>query len=60
LKIKLWFNGKKKKKRNWFARDKKLFIFIFESQACCTIKRDTMKPSKVIRVFKPLAKHFIL
>jgi hypothetical protein len=27
LKIKLWINGKRKRKRKWCARDKKLFIY---------------------------------
>jgi hypothetical protein len=31
LKIKLWFNQKKEKEKNWCASDKKLFLFIFQS-----------------------------
>jgi hypothetical protein len=31
LKIKLWFNRKKEKEKNWCASDKKLFLFIFQS-----------------------------
>jgi hypothetical protein len=46
LKIKLCLYQKKEKGKNLCARDKKLFIFIFESWACRTIKRDTMKASK--------------
>jgi hypothetical protein len=44
LKIKLCFNRKKEKEKNCCASDKKLFLFIFESYACHTIKRDTAEP----------------
>jgi hypothetical protein len=59
LKIKPWINGKRKKKRKWCAHDKKLIIFIFESYACCTIKRDITELSKVIGVLKPFGNLFI-
>jgi hypothetical protein len=49
---------KEKKESKWCARDKKLFIFIFKSQSCDTITRNTTEPYKVIGVLKPLRNYF--
>jgi hypothetical protein len=43
LKIKLWINGKGKKKMKWCAHDKKLFIFIFLSHRHAVLSRGTQR-----------------
>jgi hypothetical protein len=47
LKIKLWFNAKRKKKRNWCARDKKLF-YLFLNHRHAVLSRGTQQNSQKI------------